>query len=56
MMVQAEGASTGLPVKRTTLPDATLPFVFRDVTHFIGRDGVCKNLNFYTSSTEVQTT
>jgi hypothetical protein len=55
MMVQ-EGPAAGSPVDRSTLPDATLPFVFRDVTHFIGRDGVCKNLNFYTSSTEVQTT
>jgi hypothetical protein len=31
---------------------APVPFVFRDVTNFLGRDGVCTKLNWYTSSTE----
>jgi murein DD-endopeptidase MepM/ murein hydrolase activator NlpD len=40
-----------LPVKRSNLADGTIPFVFKDVTHIIGRDGVCKSLNWYTSTT-----
>ncbi len=45
---------TPLPrvVRAATLPRESIPFVFRDVTHFIGRDGVCKVMNSYTSSTE----
>ncbi|CAN5646126.1 hypothetical protein BH23GEM10_BH23GEM10_16620 [soil metagenome] len=29
-----------------------IPYVFRDVTNILGTDGVCKKLNWYTSSTE----
>jgi len=41
--------STAPPVGGGALSNWTLPFVFREVTNFIGTDGVCKNLNFYTS-------
>jgi hypothetical protein len=50
MMVQA-GPGTGSPVQRHTLARPTIPFVFKDVTHLFGRDGVCKSLNFYKSTT-----
>ncbi|HEX6559571.1 MAG TPA: hypothetical protein VF021_08910 [Longimicrobiales bacterium] len=52
MMVQAGPSSASAPpVSRFNLTTGTIPFVFKDVTHLIGRDGVCKNLNFYRSTT-----
>jgi hypothetical protein len=66
MMVHAGPAAPAapadrlLPVKRNrdssnpTYPHCelgTIPFVFKEVTHIIGTDGVCKSLNFYTSTT-----
>jgi hypothetical protein len=37
------------PVSRASLGNFTVPFVFRDVTPFIGQDGVPESLSFYTS-------
>lgn len=38
-----------VPVNRGMLSNFTIPFVFREVTNFLGTDGVCTRLNFYTS-------
>ncbi len=38
-----------VPVGRGMLSAFTIPFVFREVTNFLGTDGVCTRLNFYTS-------
>lgn len=51
MMVQEGPDVATAPLDRSQYSDPTIPFVFKDVTHLIGRDGVCKNLNFYKSST-----
>jgi hypothetical protein len=39
-----------VPVSRGMLSAFTIPFVFREVTNFLGTDGVCTRLNFYTSN------
>lgn len=51
MMVKAGSATDPPPVQRGSLATPTIPFVFKEVTHMFGRDGVCRALNFYTSST-----
>jgi hypothetical protein len=43
------GPATGLPVRFSTLVDSSIPFVFQEVTHLIGQDGVPKTFRFYTS-------
>jgi hypothetical protein len=53
MMIQEGPAAVGATqaVGRGELFQPTIPFVFKDVTHIIGKDGVCKNLSWYKSST-----
>lgn len=45
-------SSTPPPVARGNLTNRTIPFVFREVTHIIGTDGVPKSLKFYTSDNQ----
>lgn len=40
------------PIDHATLTQYTLPFVFREARHVIGRDGVLKYLTWYTSDNE----
>ena len=50
--VQAGPATAATPpaVRDSDLVDGSIPFVFSDVTHFIGTDGVPRYADFYESS------
>ena len=41
-----------MPIPDSSLTPYTLPFVFREAKHVIGRDGVLRNLTWYTSDNE----
>ena len=45
-------APTPTPIPDASMTQYTLPFVFREAKHVIGRDGVLKNLTWYTSDNE----
>ncbi len=53
MQVQP-GPAMELPVRLGTLRESSIPFVFQEVTHLIGQDGVPKTFRFYTSANERQ--
>ena len=54
MHVQGSTAGTPAapPIRSDQLTPYTLPFVFREARHIIGRDGVLKYLTWYKSDNE----
>jgi hypothetical protein len=46
----AAAPTTPPAVRDSDLVDGSIPFVFSDVTHFIGTDGVPRYADFYESS------
>jgi hypothetical protein len=50
--IQTDGSTSPtatLPIKKSSMKGSDLPFVFREVTHVIGTDGVPQSLNHYLS-------